>query len=299
MYVSGSDAAYNRSMARTPDILLTALAPMIWGSSYLVIAQFLPPDYPLTACLLRTLPAGLLLLLITRQVPRSFWVWRCLLLGTLNFAAFFSLVFLGAFRLPGGIAATIIATQPLLVPLMARLFTGQRIAVLTIATGCSGMAGVAMITLTDTATLDVVGVFACLAAAVCLSCGTVLTFKWRPPVSAFAFAGWQMLAGGIVMVPVVLVFEPDLPSLTTTNVLGYTYLSVFGGIVAYSLWFRGIASLGPSLAASIGLIAAVTAALLGWVILQQALNGVQLAGMLLVIGSVWVSTRQPVLAKTP
>ena len=45
------------------DLLLTALAPLIWGSTYLVTTLFLPPDRPFTAALLRVLPAGVLLLL--------------------------------------------------------------------------------------------------------------------------------------------------------------------------------------------------------------------------------------------
>ena len=43
-------------------ILATALAPLIWGSTYLVTTEFLPPGRPFTAALLRVLPAGLLLL---------------------------------------------------------------------------------------------------------------------------------------------------------------------------------------------------------------------------------------------
>ena len=46
---------------RTATILTTALAPLIWGSTYLVTTEFLPPDRPFTAALIRALPAGLLL----------------------------------------------------------------------------------------------------------------------------------------------------------------------------------------------------------------------------------------------
>ena len=48
-------------------LLLTALAPLIWGSTYLVTTEFLPPERPLTAAVLRVLPAGVLLLLWTRE----------------------------------------------------------------------------------------------------------------------------------------------------------------------------------------------------------------------------------------
>src|SRR3989338_2426928 len=43
------------------DALTTALGPVIWGSTYIVTTELLPPDRPFTAALLRTLPAGLLL----------------------------------------------------------------------------------------------------------------------------------------------------------------------------------------------------------------------------------------------
>ena len=44
--------------AHLPDLLLTALAPMIWGSTYLVASQWLPGFAPLTVAMLRALPAG-------------------------------------------------------------------------------------------------------------------------------------------------------------------------------------------------------------------------------------------------
>ena len=43
------------------DSALTALAPAIWGSTYLVTTEFLPPDRPLLAGMIRALPAGLYL----------------------------------------------------------------------------------------------------------------------------------------------------------------------------------------------------------------------------------------------
>ena len=51
------------------DALTTALGPVIWGSTYIVTTELLPPDRPFTAALLRTLPAGLLLVLWCRRWP--------------------------------------------------------------------------------------------------------------------------------------------------------------------------------------------------------------------------------------
>ena len=63
-------------MPRTTDILLTALAPTVWGSTYLVTTEALPADYPVTLAALRALPAGLLLLALTRCLPPRSWLGR-------------------------------------------------------------------------------------------------------------------------------------------------------------------------------------------------------------------------------
>ncbi len=60
-------------------------APAIWGSTYIVTTQLLPPGMPLTVAALRALPAGLLLLVIVRRLPQGEWWWKSLLLGALNF----------------------------------------------------------------------------------------------------------------------------------------------------------------------------------------------------------------------
>lgn len=91
----------------------TALDPAVWGTTYFVTTAFLPADHPLFAALMRALPAGLLGLLIARRLPHGDWWWKTLVLGTLNIGIFFPLLFVAAERLPGGVAATLGATQHL------------------------------------------------------------------------------------------------------------------------------------------------------------------------------------------
>jgi probable blue pigment (indigoidine) exporter len=95
------------------DVLLTALAPIIWGTTYFVTTQFLPPNRPLFVSVIRAAPIGLLMLAGFRELPKGAWVWRASLLGTLNIGLFFALLFTAAYRLPGGVVATLMAIQPL------------------------------------------------------------------------------------------------------------------------------------------------------------------------------------------
>jgi len=92
---------------RVGDILLTALAPAVWGSTYIVTTELLPGWHPLLVSLLRALPAGLLLLLLVRRLPEGIWWGRIAVLGALNFSVFWVMLFVSAYRLPGGVAATV------------------------------------------------------------------------------------------------------------------------------------------------------------------------------------------------
>lgn len=278
-------------MNRNADLLLTALAPAIWGSTYVVTTLMLPPDYPLTVAMLRALPAGILLLLAVRQLPRGIWWLRAFTLGALNFSVFWALLFVAAYRLPGGVAATLGAVQPLAVILLARALLGSPVRGLSVAAAVGGLAGVALLVLTPKAALDPVGIAAGLASAASMALGTVLSRRWRPPVSALAFTSWQLTAGGILLLPVALLAEPPLPPLTSPNVLGIAYLGLIGAALTYVLWFRGLARLEPAVVSSLGFLSPVSAVLLGWAVLGQTLSPLQGAGMAVVLGSVWLSQR--------
>ncbi|MDC6163469.1 EamA family transporter [Achromobacter xylosoxidans] len=278
-------------MSRSTDLLLTATAPAIWGSTYVVTTLMLPQGYPLTVAMLRALPAGLLLLLAVRQIPHGIWWLRSAILGALNFSIFWALLFVAAYRLPGGVAATLGAIQPLIVILLARALLGTPVRGLAVLAALAGIGGVALLVLGPKAALDPVGVAAGLASAASMALGTVLSRRWQPPVSALAFTSWQLTAGGALLLPVALLAEPALPPVTTLNVLGIAYLGLIGAALTYVIWFRGLARLEPAVVSSLGFLSPVSAVLLGWALLDQRLSAAQMAGMAIVVGSVWLSQR--------
>lgn len=277
--------------ASLTDIALTAVAPAIWGSTYLVTTELLPHGYPLTVAMLRALPAGIILLLIVRQLPRGIWWLRSFTLGALNFSFFWAMLFISAYRLPGGVAATVGAIQPLIVVALARLLIGTAIRPLAIAAGLVGMAGVGLLVLTPSAALDPAGIIAGLAGAVSMAFGTVLVRHWAPPVSSLTFTAWQLTAGGLLLLPVALLLEPALPTPTLANVLGIAWLGLIGAAFTYLLWFRGLSKLEPAAVASLGFLSPLVATLLGWSVLGQNLSPVQIIGMAAVLVSVWMAQR--------
>ncbi|MTC41296.1 EamA family transporter [Providencia sp. wls1921] len=278
-------------MNRYWALFLTALAPIVWGSTYLVTTEMLPAGMPLTLAMLRALPAGLLLLLFLRKLPQGIWWGRVLILGILNFSLFWWLLFISAYRLPGGVAATVGAIQPLIVLFLSRWLLSSSLSSISIFAALSGIFGVAILLLTPSAALDLTGIIAGLAGAFSMAAGTVLSRRWQPPVSALTFTSWQLTAGGLVLLPFALLLEPALPSLSLLNIAGLSYLTLIGGALTYALWFRGLAILGPSSVASLGFLSPMSAVILGWLWLDQQLSPLQLLGMLVILLSVWGSQK--------
>ena len=280
------------------DALATALGPVIWGSTYIVTTELLPPDRPFTAALLRTLPAGLLLVLWCRRWPASGdWVgwWRPMVLAALNIGVFQALLFVAAYRLPGGVAAVVGAVGPLVVMGLTWALDHRRPPALALVAGALGVLGMAALLLSPGARWDMVGVAAALVGTLCMAAGTFWSRRWRSDLPVLAFTGWQLLAGGVMLAPVAWAVDPPLPALTPTHIAGYLYLSLAGALVAYALWFRGIARLPSVAVSSLGLLSPVTAVLLGWALLGQAMTGVSLVGMLVVLASIlavqWAMSR--------
>ena len=263
----------------------TALAPIVWGTTYIVAAEMLPPERPLLAALLRSLPAGLLLVLLVRRLPIGQWWWRSAVLGVLNIGLFFALLFVAAYRLPGGVAATVGAVQPLLVAVFASRWIGERLTPRKLAAGTAGMAGVGLLVLLAQARLDALGVMAALGGAVAMAAGVVLTKKWGVPDTLLAATSWQLVAGGLFLLPLALLVEGPPPPLSGTNVAGYAYLGLVGTALAYVLWFRGLHRLPASSTSLLGLLCPVVAAAAGWLIAGQALSPGQCLGAVIVVGA--------------
>jgi probable blue pigment (indigoidine) exporter len=282
--------SYNSSMTndhRLGTLLVTAYAPLVWGTSYWVMTELLPPDRPLLAAAGRALPAGALLALIMRRIPPAGWRLRVAMLGVFNIGIFFSLLFVAAERLPGGVAATAGALQPLIVLLLAWPLLLLRPTRAGIACGAAGLAGVAALVLGPAAALDPIGLAAAAGGTASMALGIVLGRRFGPPpLPLLAFTAWQLLAGGLVVAPLALIVEGTPPVPTSRNLLGFAIIGIAGTAAAYALWFRGIRMLPAPSLSFLGLLSPIVATILGWATLGQSLTPLQIGGALLVAAAI-------------
>ncbi len=290
--------------AETPNRVgwtaLTAIVPMVWGTTYIVTTHMLPEGHPLFAAMMRSLPAGLIALLIARQLPRGSWWWKSLVLGTLNMGAFFPLLFLAAQELPGGVAATLGAAQPIVIAFLAVAILHEKLSTWRVFWGVLGMTGVALVVLGPDAAMSPIGILAGLAGAASMGTGVVLTKKWGRPegVSPIGLAGWQLTAAGLVLLLPASLIDGVPPDIDGTAWLGYAWLGIIGALITYTIWFAGIRRLPVTATALLGLLSPLVAALLGAAIAGEALTLVQLLGFALALIAMVAGQLPPPKQKT-
>lgn len=294
-------------------ILITAIAPIAWGSNYYVTRQFLPVDSPLWGAVIRALPAGLLLVLVARQRPRGSWWWRSAVLGILNVGAFFVLIYLASQLLPTSVASTIMASSAAVLMLLAWPLLGERPGPFSLAGAGIGFTGVCVMLLGGGSAgqgggIDPVGVAVSLGAMGLSSLGFILTKRWArvpagtgitgtgpdaptAPVGTLALTSWQLMAGGLLLLPFAALTEGPPPQLDPPAVLGFAYVTLIATALAFAAWFTGLRHLPAGAVGLVGLLNPVTGVLLGTLLAGEAFGPLQASGTALVLLGVLLGQR--------
>ena len=273
-------------------VLLTAVAPVAWGANYYVIHHFLPGTDPFWGAVLRALPAGLLLLALSRRRPHGAWWWRAAVLGVLNVGAFFLLVHLAAQLLPTSIAAVVMAVAPVVMMLLAWALVAERPGVTRLAAAGLGIVGVAVMLLGAGGALSPAGIAASIAAMVMSSLGFVLAKRWASArVDVLSSTAWQLVAGGLLVLPFALVVGGPPPALTADTLIGFGYVAFVATALAFVCWFTGLRRLTAGQVGLVGLLNPVTGVLLGTALAGESLTVRQLLGMALVLAGVVLGQR--------
>ena len=263
-------------------VLICAIAPVSWGATYFVTRHFLPDGAPLWSAALRALPAGVILLAVARRLPSGSWWWRSLVLGLLNFGAFFVLVYLAAQLLPTSVAASVMALAPVALSMLAIPLLRQRPTAYMLIGAVLGVVGVGLLVGLGASRIDPLGVAISLLALLLSSLGAILATKWRDDLPLVATTSWQLVAGGLMLLVAAIVVEGAPPAITSTNVLAYGAISLVATAIAFLCWFAGLRHLPAGTVGIIGLLNPVTGVLLGVLLAAETLSVSQCLGLALV-----------------
>ena len=264
---------------------VAAIAPVVWGSTYFVTNHWLPSGAPVYGAAIRALPAGLLLLALRPSLPSGAWRWKAMVLGALNTGAFFGLVYVAAQRLPTSTASMVMANSPITLMLVAWLVLGERPRARALMGAVIGIVGVAAMLSGGGGGVDAVGVAASLTALAIAAVGYTLAKRWNSEPGApdvLTTTAWQLVAGGLTLVPVAVLVEGRPPAIDAAAAAGFTYVIVVATAVAFVAWFTALRHLPAGTVGLIGLLNPVTGVMLGVVLAGERLGPVQLAGIALV-----------------
>lgn len=275
-------------------LLVAAIAPLAWGSTYVVTSQLLPVDTPVWGAAMRALPAGLVLLLLARRLPQGRWWWRSAVLGVLNVGAFFVLIYIAAQLLPSGVAAMLMATSPAVILLLAWPLAKERPAALSLSGAMVGFAGVVILLAGATGALDGWGIAASLAAMLMSSVGFVLARRWNDGTPALSVTAWQLTLGGLVLVPAAMLVEGAPPALDAAGLVGAAYLALVATALAFATWFAALQHLPAGAVGLVGLLNPVAGVALGVLVAQETFTAVQVLGMVTVLAGIVLG--QPAVA---
>ena len=312
----------NTPAALTPLRLLAMVLPFaLWGTAMAAMKPLLDGgDLLLVACL-RLLPAGLVLLLVTRLLGRPLAVaradWGALLLFALVDGTLFQgLLVRGLGQTGAGLGSVLIDSQPLLVALLARATLGEAINPIGWLGLLLGLLGISCLGLPagllqhwwleGPAVLDQRalshGELWMLGAAAAMAVGTVLCRRASRHSDPVAVTGWHMVLGGLPLALAVALgesssFSPGWSALQW-GLMGYA--SLLGSALAYGLFFWFASSGDLTGFTSLTFLTPVFALLSGVLVLHESLQPLQwLGAAIALISVVLINRRQSLWEPTP
>jgi probable blue pigment (indigoidine) exporter len=278
------------------DFLTAALAPVLWGTMPAVATETIVPGHPLLIATVRSLGGGLVIMLAFRQLPPRSWHLKILILGMVNVGIVFSLFFISALRVQGGIVAILMALTSFWATLIGWPLLRERPQILRLVLIAFGVAGVALLVKAAAGRVDPIGIAAGIGASASMGCGVVLIKKWGRPASVVVFTGWQLVVGGVMVLGLTLMLEGLPARVTGQTVGGLTYLALVTTVLAYPAWFRGIERVGAQRTAMMVLLVPVVALLIDTALLGKPLTALQGVGVLIIFACL---SLDPILVKAP
>jgi len=269
-------------------VLLVTLAAL-WGGSFVFMRVAVPAMGPVPLTFVRVTLAALVLFSLAaarRSVPDMQSRWRGFgVVGLVNSALPFVMICFAEQTISASTAGILNATSPFFGAIAAAIWLGDSLTARKIGGMALGLAGVALLVGLQPEPLTlttVLAVAACLAAALCYGLGGVYAKKQMQAVPSFALACGSQLSAAIVLTPV-LPFVSVPGPVTSWIVFNVVALAVASTAIAYLIYFRLIADIGPSRALTVTFLIPLFGVLWGYLFLGEAITANMLAGGVLIV----------------
>jgi drug/metabolite transporter (DMT)-like permease len=287
------------------DFIRMLVLSAIWGASFLFMRIAAPVLGALPTAFFRTLlGAGALVVMLL--AVRTAWRWDAqtrgaMAVGVINSAIPFSMYAYAAKQLPAGYSAILNATTPLMGVAVGALFFGESFSARKLLGVALGMSGVAVLTQAGPVPVThavVLGALACLVATFCYGLAGFFAKRWTAGLEAKQVALFSQLGASIALAPL-FALNPPTHWGGTQVWLAMAALGIVCTGIAYILYFRLIADIGPVKSLAVTFLIPLFGVLWGALFLAEQLSWAHGAGGLLIGAALWLVLRSPASAKSP
>jgi drug/metabolite transporter (DMT)-like permease len=290
------------STLRARLVVAFFLIYFIWGSTYLAIRYAIETIPPFLMAGLRFSCAGLLMYGFLRlrgaaNPSREQWL-KLSCVGVFMFLCGNGFVVWAEQYITSGLAALLVSLLPLWLMLFDWLWAhGPKPNAAALAGIALGIAGTVLLldpaSITDS-DIYLPGALMVLLASVGWAFGSIYSKKFQHPPSIFMSAAIQMIGGGVSLLLTALLLGEfprfDVHAVSAVSIGGFTYLMVFGSMIAISSYVWLLQNASASAISTYAFVNPAVAIFLGWLIGGEAINahillgaGIILAGVVLVI----------------
>ncbi len=280
-----------RTMQGLDWAMLLGLA-LVFGSAFFFGDLGLKSFGPLTVAAGRVGSAAIILTAVAlvrgRRFPGNAKTWAALLvMGALNNAIPFSLIFWGQTRIDSGLAAILNAMTPIFTVILAHLVGDERLTMRRFAGVLLGFAGVAVLigpsALSHLDPTDVAEL-AVLLAALCYALAGLWGRQFRSLPVEVAAAG-MLIGSSALMLPAAAIFErPWTASPSAVSLGGIAALGLLSTVIAYLLYFKLLARVGATNLLLVTFLLPIVALILGALFLGEHVQPMDLLGLALIMG---------------
>lgn len=269
---------------------------IVWGSTFLAIRYAVETIPPLFVAATRHLIAGSILFAWAwwqGERPTRQGVKAGLVLGALFFLISHGTLHWAEQFVASGVAALVIASEPVFVALMLPLFRlGAAPTAKTYAGLALGIGSVLVLFRPDVATdrLAIIGLIAVLISSIAWSAGIVLSSKVQPKTAGTMNAALPLVCGSLMLVAAGVVRgehqQLDVSAVTTDSLLGLLFLIFFGSLLAFTAYSWLLKHYPPTLVATHTYVNPLVAVLLGWLFAGETMSMSVIASAVLAISAI-------------
>ncbi|QIZ69416.1 DMT family transporter [Oxynema aestuarii] len=320
-------------LTQTPLRWLLLLSPFfLWGTAMVAMKSTIPETTPLFLAGTRLIPAGILVLLVAawqgRQQPQTLKAWLWIgLFAAIDGTLFQGFLAEGLVRTGAGLGSVMIDSQPIAVALLSAWLFGETIGWLGAIGLGLGVVGIAAIGLPDEWILGFArslgngeipltiadvnhfewgrslllqlfnnGEWLMLLAALSMAAGTVSVRFVCKHVDPIVATGWHMILGGLPLWVLSGVSESQQwVNIDLYGWLSLGYATVFGSAIAYGVFFYFASQGNLTSLSALTFLTPVFALFFGNLLLSETLSGLQWAGVLLTLVSIYIINQREVL----